>query len=141
MWNRKETQSRLILDQRDGASASIRSSRIEDVGIAEGLFGIEFDIRSHDEVVRNLEVHFKADRKSSAARFEAQKRSGRAQKRLQILLQKQLSLCKSASTEALIRSFKSFAIRNGLGPLEFKKSLGVVARFTSAGWILKKRLP
>jgi len=54
----KSTQSRLLLDDRDEVADDVRQTRIENVSMAESIFGKEFDVKSHDATIRNLAIHF-----------------------------------------------------------------------------------
>ena len=79
-----------MLDDRNEETDAEQNARIRDVGLAESLFGKEFEISSHDKIVQNLELHFEQDRKKSAERFEAKKRRSEERKRKQIKAKQKL---------------------------------------------------
>ena len=141
----KDTQSRLMLDDHDDESAEEQQARVRDVSMAESLFGKDFHVKSHDDTIRNLEIHFRADREQSAKRFEQKKlaaaerarKQGKAKRKLPKLvkmIRRWLTKKDGVTTGELITKFQPVCAKHSFSKDMLREALRKAGRCTDGVW-------
>ena len=144
----KETQSRLLLDDRNEVADDVRKTRIENVSMAESIFGKEFDVKSHDATIRNLEIHFEEDRRKAAIRFESKKKMAaereRKKKKAKTLVPKLARKIKKilikkecVSTKAIIDKFEPLCRKHFFTKEHFRDALRSAGKLENGFWRTK----